>query len=192
MKKNPFEQFNVEKEPKEIQKSEIFGALKQYNNPVIFKKKGKEIKEHIENVVLPKLLEKKSEIQVFLDEFLSNVVVMPTRPCWMRITMSDEEFPYKQYGWEETNYQEKAFGTIFKGFGDIEEAEMGECEGCCKSPYYPQNKEEAESRLKYNSFVENFRDIIMDIKTANVLIKNLKDDDEYFLNLDQLTALNWE
>ena len=38
---------------KEINKSEIFGALKQYDNKIMFKKTGKEIKEQVEKVIIP-------------------------------------------------------------------------------------------------------------------------------------------
>ena len=52
MKKNPFEEVKTsvieEKiEPKEIQKAEIFSALRNSNNPVYIKKTGKEIKNYI-------------------------------------------------------------------------------------------------------------------------------------------------
>lgn len=195
MKKNPFEQFENSEQPKEIQKSEIFGALKNYNNPMMVKKTGKEIKAQINDIILPFLANKKKEIQTALSEFLSNAVVLPTNPCWMKIKMDETEFPYKQYSWEEMNWSEKSFGQIFKGFGDIE-IEEGcydeSCENVAKiSPYYPQSKEEAEARQKYNILVEDFRDVIMDIKTANVLVNSLKDEDEYYLTVEQLVGLKF-
>jgi len=189
-KKNPFENF---KEPQEINKAEVFGALKNYNNSVMIKKTGKEIKDHIQNVILPFLLAKKEDLKLKIDTFLSNTIVMPSSPCWTRIRFSEEEFPYKQYSWEESNWIEKSFGYLFKGFGDCdEECEEGECIEKKIDFYYPQNKEEAKARSEYNKDVEDYRDILMDIKTANVLIANLKDTDEYFLNLEQLTALNFD
>lgn len=196
MKKNPFEQFENNEQPKEIQKSEIFGALKNYNNPMMIKKTGKEIKAQINDIILPFLANKKDEIQTALSEFLSNAVVLPTNPCWMKIKMDETEFPYKQYTWEEMNWSEKSFGQIFKGFGDIEIEEdccEGEsCENVAKVyPYYPQSKEEAEARQKYNNLVEDFRDVIMDIKTANVLLGSLKDEDEYYLTVEQLVGLKF-
>jgi hypothetical protein len=193
MKKNPFEKF--EGQPKEINKAEIFGALKQSygGNPLMVKKTGKEIKEQINNVILPFLLEKKDSTKVAIDDFLSSAVVMPTHPCWMKLIMSEEEFPYKQYTWEEMNWNEKSFGQIFKGFGDVEVVEEESCEGASvPTPYYPQSKEESEARHKYNALVEDFRDIIMDIKTANVLVNSLKDEDEYWLSVDQLVSLKFD
>lgn len=195
--KNPFEKFEgvqeTQKEPKEIQKSEIFGALKNSNNPIPIKKTGKEIKDQINNIILPFLAEKKEKIQKELNGFLDATIVKPTNPCWMRIQMDETEFPYKLYAWEALDFSEKAFGQIFKGFGDIEEEYCKE-EGCEQKvlfPYCPQSKEEADARQKYNNLVEDFRDIIMDIKTANVLIHNLKDEDEYWLNIEQLIGLKF-
>jgi len=193
--KNPFEEeFKEKNQPKEIQKAEIFGALKNYNTPMMVKKTGKEIKQQINDVILPYLATKQEEIQTKLTEFLSGVTVLPTHPCWTKIELSESEFPYKQYSWEETNFVEnqKSVGLVFKGFGDIE----GDCPGCGEeikvSPYYPQSKEEAEARRNYNIAVEDYRDLIMDIKTANVLLKSLKDEDDYYLNIEQLVGLKFD
>ena len=89
---------------------------------------------------------------------------------------------------------EKAFGSIFKGFGEVEDyCDEGECVVKeAPSPYYPQTKEEAQARAQYNIWVEDFRDLLYDIKTANVLVANLKDEDEYWLTVDQLVALNFD
>lgn len=193
--KNPFEKFEAKQgEPKEIQKAEIFSALRNFNNPVHIKKTGKEIKEHISNNILPKLIEKKDDLASQIANFLSNVSVLPQKKPWMgKIIFMEEEFPYKQYTWEEQNWCEKAFGSIFKGFGEVDCCE-GECveETAAPSPYYPQTKEEAQARAQYNIWVEDFRDLLYDIKTANVLVSNLKDEDEYWLTADQLVALNFD
>ena len=196
--KNPFEEIETsvvkEKiEPKEIQKAEIFSALRNSNNPVHIKKTGKEIKNHISNNILPKLIEKKDALASQIADFLSNASVLPQQKPWMgKIMFMEEEFPYKQYTWEEQHWCEKAFGSIFKGFGEVDCCE-GECvEETVYSPYYPQTKEEAQARAQYNTWVEDFRDLLYDIKTANVLIYNLKDEDEYWLTADQLVALNFD
>lgn len=194
MNKNPFEKFDTNTQVQEIQKSEIFNALKHGSNPIMVKKTGKEIKNQINNVILPLLIAKKDEVQKFLSDFLANAIVLPTRPCWSRIKLDEMEFPYKQYTWEEINWSEKSFGQIFKGFGEIDE--------CCTcsdsaeeeipvSPYCPQSKEESEARRKYNNFVEDFRDIIMDIKTANVLVNSIEDKAEYHLDIEQLCCLKF-
>jgi hypothetical protein len=193
--KNPFKEFEAKQqgEPKEIQKAEIFSALRNSNNPVHIKKTGKEIKNHISNNILPKLIEKKDALASQIADFLSNASVLPQQKPWMKIMFMEEEFPYKQYTWEEQNWCEKAFGGIFKGFGEVECCDEGECvEEAPISPYYPQTKEEAAARAQYNNWVEDYRDLIYDIKTANVLITNLKDEDEYWLTVDQLTALNFD
>lgn len=194
--KNPFEKFEAKQgEPKEIQKAEIFSALRNFNNPVHIKKTGKEIKEHISNNILPKLIEKKDTLAVKITNFLSNASVLPQKKPWMgKIIFMEEEFPYKQYTWEEQNWCEKAFGSIFKGFGEVDCCEDDGCveETIAPSPYYPQTKEEAQARAQYNIWVEDFRDLLYDIKTANVLVSNLKDEDEYWLTADQLVALNFD
>ena len=196
--KNPFDEFKSnENQPKEIQKAEIFGVLKNGSNSMMIKKTGSEIKNQIKKSILPFLNTKKDEIQKLLADFILSATVLPTKPCWMRVEMDKTEFPYKQYTWEEINWSEKAFGQVFKGFGEIEE----DC-CCCGdaienteapiNPCCPQSKEESKARRMYNDSVEDFRDIIMDIKTANVLISNLKDKEEYYLSLEQLVCLNFE
>ena len=193
---NPFEKFEAKQqgEPKEIQKAEIFSALRNSNNPVHIKKTGKEIKEHISNNILPKLIEKKDTLAAKIADFLSNASVLPQQKPWMgKIIFMEEEFPYKQYTWEEQHWCEKAFGLIFKGFGEVDCCEGDECvKETASSPYYPQTKEEAQARAQYNTWVEDFRDLLYDIKTANVLVANLKDEDEYWLTTDQLVALNFD
>lgn len=195
MKKNVFEQFdNHDENIKVIEKAEIFSTLKNYNNPVMFKKTGKEIKEHIKNVIIPYLVEKTDDTKSKIDTYLAGVSVLPTKPCYVKLEMTEDEFPYKLYSWEETNYVEKSVdsvGSIFKGFGDIDVTDADESVEVKINPYYPTSKEEAEGRCKYNCLVEDFRDLIMDMKTANVLIKNLENNQEYWLNLDQLTALKF-
>ena len=195
--KNPFEEFEAKQQkPKEIQKAEIFSALRNSTNPVFIKKTGKEIKEHISNNILPKLIEKKDALASQIANFLSNASVLPQKKPWMgKIVFMEEEFPYKIYTWEEQHWCEKAFGFVFKGFGEVEDYC---CEGDCveetivPSPYYPKTKEEAQARAQYNTWVEDFRDLLYDIKTANVLISNLKDKDEYWLNTEQLVALHFD
>lgn len=200
MKQNPFEEFEgtqqqqIQSKPKEIQKAEIFDALRNSSNPVNIKKTGKEIKNHISNNILPKLIEKKDALAFQIANFLSNASVLPQQKPWMgKLMFMEEEFPYKQYTWEEQHWCEKAFGSIFKGFGEVDCCE-GECveETTAPSPYYPQTKEEAQARAQYNAWVEDFRDLLYDIKTANVLVSNLKDEDEYWLTADQLVALNFD
>lgn len=199
MKKNPFEEVKTlvteeKNEPKEIQKAEIFSALRNFGNPIHIKKTGKEIKDHISNNILPKLIEKKDALASQIADFLSNASILPQKKPWMgKIMFMEEEFPYKQYTWEEQHWCEKAFGSIFKGFGEVDCCE-GECveENTAPSPYYPQTKEEAQARAQYNTWVEDFRDLLYDIKTANVLVFNLKDEDEYWLTADQLVALNFD
>lgn len=198
MKKNPFEEVETsvieeKNEPKEIQKAEIFSALRSFDNPIHIKKTGKEIKEHISNDILPKLIEKKDTLASQIADFLSNASVLPQQKPWMgKIKFMEEELPYKQYTWEEQHWCEKAFGFIFKGFGEIDCCEDECIEETTVSPYYPQTKEEAQARAQYNIWVEDFRDLIYDIKTANVLISSLKDEDEYWLTTDQLIALNFD
>lgn len=191
-KTNPFEQFGAKvgenNEVKQIEKSEIFNALKEYNHQIEVKKTGKEIKEHVTNVLLPLLEEKKLELKTKISEFLANIAILPTHPVWMKLALDAEEFPYKLYSWEETQYCEKSVGTIFKGFGDCE------CDGVAEAPEAPKyciSKEEASKREEYNNWVQDLRDIIYDIKTANVLLTNLKDSETYALTLDQLTALQF-
>lgn len=187
--KNVFEQFDKNKiVVKEINKSEIFGALKSYNNPVMIKKTGKDIKEHIEKVLIPFISEKIVSLKENISSYLANAPYLPTAPTWCKINLG-EEFPYKQYTWEETYYEkEKSIGNIFKGFGDVD---VDCCEDCNEiiSPVCCTSVEEANARTQYNIWVEDLRDAILDSRTAEVLIKNLDDKTEYYLTVDQVAAL---
>lgn len=200
-KNNPFENFEKKNQPKEIQKSEIFSCLRSMQNPVNVKKTGKEIKTQIQEVILPKLIERKDNLAKQISDFLAISSLLPsTEPYKGRLILTEEEFPYKTYNWDETRWVEKSVNSLFKGFGEIE----GECcEDCDEngdiieeqvivSPSYPQSKEEAKARSQYNNWVEEYRDLLYDIKTANALIFNLKDEDEYYLNSDQLVILNFD
>ena len=184
--KNVFEQFDNNKNVKEIEKSEIFAALKTYNNPMMFKKTGKELKEHITNVLLPILIEENNTKLAAISTYLESVSVKPTHDVYCEISLG-KEFPFKIYSWEESHYREKSVeGSIFKGFGDVECCDEAEC-----CPNYCSTQEEANNRCLYNSWVEELRNIILDIRTANVLINNLEDEQEYWLNLEQVTSLKF-
>lgn len=194
MKKNVFEQFDS-KDVKEIEKAQIFGALKNYNNPMMFEKTGAELKEQIKNVILPILMEANTSKVQFITAFLEAAPTQPTENLYCKIDLGDE-FPFKVYNWEQCHYREKGVeGQIFKGFGDIEP----DCEECCgdncdvtiSTPIYCASEDEAKSRQTYNSWVEDLRDIILDIRTANVLLNNLIDTQKYILTLDQVTALKF-
>lgn len=175
---------------KEINKSEIFGALKQYDNKIMFKKTGKEIKEQVEKVIIPFISNKMADIKVKLSYFLQNTNLIPKQPVWCRLELTEEELPYKLYSWEETNYQEKSVDSLFKGFGDCGCECDDAAENCCCEPYCASS-EIAESRKKYNCLVEDLRDLILDLKTANVLMSSLEENQDYWLNLEQLTALKF-
>lgn len=199
-KKNPFEMYQNKKEErvnvKEIQKSEIFNALRSSCNPMMVKKLGKDIKKQIEDVIIPLLSEKQEILINNITNFLNSTSVLPQQKPWMKLTLTEEEFPYKQYTYDELRWYDKSFGGIFKGFGEIE-CDSNVCDDeekitIQKNPYYPQSKEEAEARSQYNTWVEDFRDILYDIKTANVLLASLEDNTEYYLNVDQLVALNFD
>lgn len=194
MKNNIFESYDNKElniNIKEINKAEIFEALKQYDNKIMFNKKGKEIKEQVQNVILPFIIQKISDCKFKLNYFLQNTTLPPKQPVWCRLELTEDEFPYKLYSWEETNYQEKSVNSLFKGFGDCDsDVACDTAENCCVEPC-AASLEIAESRKKYNCCVEELRDLICDFKTANVLINSLEDEQDYWLNLEQLTALKF-
>lgn len=205
MKKgNPFEKevknLNSKTAAKEIEKSVIYEAL-QNENTIPVKKTGKEIKEQLVSVVIPYVKEKLSSHKAKEEEILKQCLGVPTEEVYQYgIKLTKEEFPYNRFSWKEVTFKEpkeeviveeddccdcEDSAVIYKEFGDIEE--NGEAE---ISEYAP-TKEVADLRAKYNHIIEEIRDYIIDLKTAEVLKKNISDTQEYWLNAKQLMALKF-
>lgn len=201
VKNNPFEKevkgLASEKENvKEIEKSVIFDAL-QNENPIPVKKTGKEIKEQINNVVIPYLKEKLASHKAKEEDLLEKSLGIPTEEVYQyAIKLNKEEFPYHIFSWKETTYKEPVIeegeddendyssAVIYKEFGNNGEEEI-------IVPEYAPNEEIAKIRKMYNHVVEEIKDYMIDLKTAEVLAKNISDTQEYWLNVKQLAALKF-
>lgn len=201
MKKNPFEKFGKE-EPKEINKSDIFLAMQNSSSTsdaksVSITKTGKEIKDQINKVVLPKLNSDYEAKVKEINELLKNTGIAPSInvPNYYGVKI---DLPYKIYTWEETCYTEPVKngdnvvnGQIFANYADVEsddDEDISEDDEDIYIPNLSTSKAMSDARKKYNQSVSDLKDIMLDIKTVNVLM-NLKDSVSYNLNVTQGIAL---
>lgn len=192
-KKNPFEEFGSENKPKEIQKSDIFEAMRETQFPMVsVNKTGAEIKSQINNVVLPKLQKVFEEKFEKLNDLLGKTGNAPTKPIYFYKVKLD--LPYKEYEWCETQFRTKE-AIIYDNFAnplqeasssDVEAESEVEVEGCNA----PKSVEEAKARIEYNECLRGLVEVGVDIKTCNAL-NQLKDDSIYSLSTTQLIALGW-
>jgi hypothetical protein len=182
-----FEQIHHDKmkiynEVDDIQKADIFNALKQERNSIRITKTGKQIKQQIDTVVLPELHVNLAALKLKADEKLKDCGEPPTKdvyPWWLEEmkVMCD----YKIYDWEETcmlNKESIAVSTM-----SAENA---------KNKYInaPQTEEEAKARREYNDIVRDICSILVDIKACEIL-KQINDNKTYELTPLQIIAFRF-
>ena len=183
---NPFEREIAEQELNkaglsDVEKSDIMEAI-SYDSDFKFKKSGKEIKEQIKNIILPT---KQAELEVKKNEansLLTQCGEVPTHEvCGWGVNNLDLNCGYKTYCWEECREMRNDCGEV---------AVSIDCcsEGSCRCA---SSKEEAEARRKYNECVEIICRIMVDIKACELLDNNLKDTDEFKMNVRQMAAFKF-
>lgn len=165
----------------DIEKSDVMNAI-QYSGNIQITKTGKEIKESVQNILLPELnaqLEEKKTAADSLLEDCGNAPTHNTNPWWtddLRI-----EVPYKIYDWQETEYNDRSQTSVV-GSLSAEHSEKVE-----KKYNFAKSVEEAEARIKYNDEVRAIANIIVDLKACEILLQ-LKDNKEYVLTPKQLAT----
>ena len=165
----------------DIEKSDVMNAI-QYSGNIQITKTGKEIKESVQNILLPELnaqLEEKKTAADSLLEDCGNAPTHNTNPWWtddLRI-----EVPYKIYDWQETEYNDRSQTSVV-GSLSAEHSEKVE-----KKYNFAKSVEEAEERRKYNDEVRAIANIIVDLKACEILLQ-LKDNKEYVLTPKQLAT----
>ena len=165
----------------DIEKSDVMNAI-QYSGNIQITKTGKEIKESVQNILLPELnaqLEEKKTAADSLLEDCGNAPTHNTNPWWtddLRI-----EVPYKIYDWQETEYNDRSQTSVV-GSLSAEHSEKVE-----KKYNFAKSVEEAEARRKYNDEVRAIANIIVDLKACEILLQ-LKDNKEYVLTPKQLAT----
>lgn len=165
----------------DIEKSNVMNAI-QYSGNIQITKTGKEIKESVQNILLPELNAQLEEKKTAADSLLEDCGDAPTHntnPWWtddLRI-----EVPYKIYDWQETEYNDRSQTSVV-GSLSAEHSEKVE-----KKYNFAKSVEEAEARRKYNDEVRAIANIIVDLKACEILLQ-LKDNKEYALTPKQLAT----
>lgn len=183
---NPFERELAEQELNkaglsDIEKSDIMEAI-SYDSEFKFKKSGKEVKEQIKNIILPT---KQAELDVKKNEansLLTQCGEAPTNAVcrWWLNNIDGMDCGYKTYSWDECRPKCCNCGEI---------AESVDCGS--SSSNYAKTAEQECARRKYNECVEIICRIMVDIKACELLENNLKDDDEFKMNVRQMTAFKF-
>lgn len=169
----------------DIQKSDIMEAISHDDNFRI-SKTGKEIKEQIQNVILPQkqaeLAVKKSEA----DDLLEECGAAPTSDvCRWWCGNMEIDCGYKVYSWEETCMKCEDGGEVYSSLSYENQEDKPKC-NC------PQTVEEAKARNEYNDKVNIICNILVDIKACDILTKNLDDGVSIKLTPRQIVAFHFD
>lgn len=165
----------------EVEKSDIMNAL-SYQGEIKVSKTGKEIKQQVDNVLLPVLNAKLAVKEEEATKKLADCGDVPTRdvdPWWTGDVKMD--VGYKVYSWDETYYNEERANDSVAGFIGREKKKEFNC---------PESEEEADCRRCYNDIVRAICNIKADIKACEIL-KELKDGTTYDLTPRQVLALRF-
>lgn len=180
---NPFERIAAQdalekSDMTDIEKSDIMEAI-SYDNEFRIKKTGKEIKEQINSVLLPAKNAALEAEKRKADDLLADCGDAPTydRESWYYGI--DVDCGYKRYAWDETYIKEDCHG-------DICDSLSFEHQESKPKKNYPKTKDEAAARNDYNRSVDIICRILIDIKACDILLKNLKDNDEIKMTARQL------
>lgn len=169
----------------EIEKSDIMEAI-SYDDNFRISKTGKEIKEQMQNVILPK---KQAELAVKkgeADDLLEECGAAPTQDvCRWWCGNMEIDCGYKTYSWEETCMKCDKGGEVYSSLSYENQEDKPKC-NC------PQTVEEAQARKKYNDTVNIICNILVDIKACEILTKNLGDDATIKLTPRQIVAFHFD
>ena len=169
-------------EKSDVEKSDILYALNNYENKIVFKKKGSEIIEQINNVVLPQLTAELTAAESEANTLLSDCGEAPTHDVPEYWTGDLHiEIPFKVYAYgDETSYDT-----------DKRYCDEGVYNSVNKVCNPATTKEEACSRQSYNEQVRKVANIYTDIRTCEILAKNLNKNESITLSVRQLLSLKF-
>jgi len=177
---NPFNKA-AEEADSNIEKSDLLHAL-DYGNNLKFSKSGKEIKEQVQNVLLPELNAKLQVKKAEADAALQHTGAAPTKEVstwWTGDIKMD--VGYKVYDWEETCCKTNDNSMVASLSATQAEAVKGNC---------PVNDAEAVARREYNDKVRCVCEVLVDLKACEIL-NNLNDGTEYELTPRQLVIFKF-
>lgn len=163
------------------EKSDIMYALSGGNIKV--SKTGKQIKEQVDNVILPELNATLAVKENEATEKLKECGQAPTAcvPTWWTGDVK-MDVGYKFYEWRETEWCKPENQRMYATLSANDEAEK---KGNC-----PTSEGEAIARCAYNEIVRCICNIKVDIKACEIL-KTLKDATEYELTPRQVLTLKF-
>lgn len=163
------------------EKSDIMYALSGGNIKV--SKTGKQIKEQVENVIIPELNAALAVKENEATEKLKECGQAPTAcvPTWWTGDVK-MDIGYKFYEWRETDFCKPENQRMYATLSANDEAEK---KGNC-----PTSEGEAIARCAYNDIVRCICNIKVDIKACEIL-KTLKDNTEYELTPRQVLTLKF-
>ena len=163
------------------EKSDIMYALSGGNIKV--NKTGKQIKEQVDNVILPELTAALAVKENEATEKLKECGQAPTAciPTWWTGDVK-MDVGYKFYEWRETEWCKPENQRMYATLSANDEAEK---KGNC-----PTSEGEAIARCAYNEIVRCICNIKADIKACEIL-KTLKDTTEYELTPRQVLTLKF-
>lgn len=163
------------------EKSDIMYALSGGNVKV--SKTGKQIKEQVDNVILPELNATLAIKENEATEKLKECGQAPTAcvPTWWTGDVK-MDVGYKFYEWRETEWCKPENQRMYATLSANDEAEK---KGNC-----PTSEGEAIARCAYNEIVRCICNIKVDIKSCEIL-KTLKDTTEYELTPRQVLTLKF-
>ena len=166
----------------DVEKSDIAEALSGHNGLKI-KKTGKEIKDHLKEVVIPELTATLATKEALATQLLANCGDAPTKEpdCWWTDGIK-MDCGYKVYDWHELECCNND-GRIM--YATLSATDAAEKRGNC-----PENCEQAQSRRDYNEAVRAICNIKVDLKACEVM-DGLKDAEDYELNPRQIIALKF-
>ena len=166
-----------------VKKSDIAEALSGYGSAIKIKKKGKEIKEHLKDVLIPELNARLAELSGKADKLLESCGNAPTRQpdSWWTDGIKID-CGYKVYDWREME--------CCKTDGRVMYATLSAEDAAEKKGNIPENEEQAVARRDYNEAVRGICNVKVDLKTCEIM-QNLKDNEEYELNPRQVIALKF-
>lgn len=188
---NPFERMHGESlleksDLSDIEKSDIMEAINYGSSTstnFLIKKTGREIKNQIQNVILPDKQAKLATMKAEADRLLGCCGTAPTKdvcPWWCNDIPMD--CGYKIYHWEELRMPCNDNNYVCDTLNWEKKT----------TPNVPTTEEECKSRNDYNETVEKICRILVDVKACEILQKNLTDDATIELTPRQILVFQFD
>ncbi len=168
----------------DIEKSDIMEAI-AYSGNIKVKKTGKEIKDQLTDVVIPARKAELEAKKIEAETALKDCGNAPTQePEHWRCRQYHIEVPFKFYRWDEMRTKCCDQRVVDSLSYEHQDGQPG-----CN---YPKTKDEAIAREKYMEAVRGICEILVDLKACNLLVKNLKDNENIELTPQQVVAFQFD